>query len=431
MSSKMYIGSSEIAKLNDVYTKTQADTLLGNKQNTLVSGTSIKTINNQSILGSGNIECVTDYKDLTNKPIIPIATGTEFVEGDYYIKQKGTTTNLALNDNISKIEFDTSKYPNFASIKDDTWVDMGDADVKYLAILEKTGGKLYVCAFNWEESNGLQANAIIITNTNILGDEDTQDYINIYTAYFSNNKKISGGWGTEGEITGVSFNASTGVLTLDTTYEIITMNHSSTLKSFAFEEFGGNADICKYIGGQLFKLITNNEIELDVDATPTENSFNPILSGGVYEALQDKQDKLTNEMDTGTLNMGLGFTSNGQLVQGVISATKKLYRHDVTITLANNNGFVCLMILNDSNTAINTANALDSYLYGNGYTSGNGYIQCSGVVYTGVAEECVYALTRSNSQQFAVEYYTGTAQGVTSSVFGYSQATISDHIIEL
>ena len=135
MSNKMYIGSLELAKLNDVYTKTQADTLLGNKQDSLVSGTSIKTINNQSILGSGNIECVTDYKDLTNKPIIPIETGTEFVEGNYYIKQKGTTTNLALNDNISKIEFDTSKYPNFAGIKDDTWVDMGDAYVKYLAIL--------------------------------------------------------------------------------------------------------------------------------------------------------------------------------------------------------------------------------------------------------------------------------------------------------
>ena len=39
----------------DVYTKEQVDTLLNTKQPTLVSGTNIKTINGQSLLGSGNI----------------------------------------------------------------------------------------------------------------------------------------------------------------------------------------------------------------------------------------------------------------------------------------------------------------------------------------------------------------------------------------
>lgn len=45
------------AKANsaDVYTKTQSDTLLGAKQDTLVSGTNIKTINGTAILGSGDI----------------------------------------------------------------------------------------------------------------------------------------------------------------------------------------------------------------------------------------------------------------------------------------------------------------------------------------------------------------------------------------
>ncbi len=37
------------------YTKTEVDTALATKQATLVSGTNIKTINNESILGSGNI----------------------------------------------------------------------------------------------------------------------------------------------------------------------------------------------------------------------------------------------------------------------------------------------------------------------------------------------------------------------------------------
>lgn len=42
--------------LTNYYTKSETNTLLGGKQATLVSGTNIKTINNESILGSGNID---------------------------------------------------------------------------------------------------------------------------------------------------------------------------------------------------------------------------------------------------------------------------------------------------------------------------------------------------------------------------------------
>lgn len=59
---------------NDADTKVDAltprvegvETALGNKQDTLVSGTNIKTINNQSILGNGNIEITGGDVDLTN-----------------------------------------------------------------------------------------------------------------------------------------------------------------------------------------------------------------------------------------------------------------------------------------------------------------------------------------------------------------------------
>lgn len=42
--------------LSNYYSKGETDTLLGEKQPTLVSGTNIKTINNESILGEGNID---------------------------------------------------------------------------------------------------------------------------------------------------------------------------------------------------------------------------------------------------------------------------------------------------------------------------------------------------------------------------------------
>lgn len=41
--------------LSNYYSKGETDTLLGEKQPTLVSGTNIKTINNESLLGEGNI----------------------------------------------------------------------------------------------------------------------------------------------------------------------------------------------------------------------------------------------------------------------------------------------------------------------------------------------------------------------------------------
>ena len=49
------IGNTQV-DLTNYYTKTETNTLLGGKQDTLVSGTNIKTINNTTLLGSGNID---------------------------------------------------------------------------------------------------------------------------------------------------------------------------------------------------------------------------------------------------------------------------------------------------------------------------------------------------------------------------------------
>lgn len=49
----------------NVYNKTEIDTALNGKQNSLVSGTTIKTINGTSILGEGNIEITGGTVDTT------------------------------------------------------------------------------------------------------------------------------------------------------------------------------------------------------------------------------------------------------------------------------------------------------------------------------------------------------------------------------
>ena len=50
------ITDAQAGDLTNYYTKSETNTLLGGKQAKLVSGTNIKTINNESILGSGNID---------------------------------------------------------------------------------------------------------------------------------------------------------------------------------------------------------------------------------------------------------------------------------------------------------------------------------------------------------------------------------------
>ena len=83
------------------YTTADKEKLAGidmsTKQNVLVSGENIKTINNQSILGSGNIDIqggggTSDYSDLTNKPSI----------NDVELSGNKTSEDLGITDTSSR-----------------------------------------------------------------------------------------------------------------------------------------------------------------------------------------------------------------------------------------------------------------------------------------------------------------------------------------
>lgn len=140
--------------LSNYYKKSEVDSLLTNKadkselttkQDTLISGVNIKTINNQSILGSGNIEIQTstgetdlsDYytKDECNSTFVTISqmeNKVDKVEGkslieDEEIQRLSTVTNYddtAINEQIATLnssKLDVSTYTtdktNFATIE--------------------------------------------------------------------------------------------------------------------------------------------------------------------------------------------------------------------------------------------------------------------------------------------------------------------------
>lgn len=79
--------------------------MLADKQDTLVSGENIKTINNSSLLGSGNIDIqggggTSDYTQLTNKPSV---NGTTLTENK-------TSADLALQDRTIVQGTDSKNY---------------------------------------------------------------------------------------------------------------------------------------------------------------------------------------------------------------------------------------------------------------------------------------------------------------------------------
>ena len=108
------VGNERIAREN-------ADTGLQNqinvKQDTLISGTNIKTINNESLLGSGNIDIqgggTSDYSNLTNKPSINNVTlsGNKSLS-DLGIQPAGsyaTTIDLEDKQNIEDNNLETTR----------------------------------------------------------------------------------------------------------------------------------------------------------------------------------------------------------------------------------------------------------------------------------------------------------------------------------
>lgn len=99
-----YITNDELESY-DYATKTELASGLGTKQDTLVSGTNIKTINGNSVLGDGNIEVVTDLSDYYTKGDIDDKLSGKADSGDYATKTDvATAKNEANQYTDSKID---------------------------------------------------------------------------------------------------------------------------------------------------------------------------------------------------------------------------------------------------------------------------------------------------------------------------------------
>lgn len=134
LTSKVNEDSEKIASL---------DTEMGTKQDTLVSGTNIKTINNQSILGEGNIEItgggtITVDAELSNtsenpvqNKVINTALGTKANTADVYTK---TEVNTKVDSKVDKVEgkslVSDTEITKLEGLKSQTEIDTSIADAK-------------------------------------------------------------------------------------------------------------------------------------------------------------------------------------------------------------------------------------------------------------------------------------------------------------
>lgn len=98
--------------LTNYYTKTETDDLLDGKQATLQSGTNIKTINNESILGSGNIDIQGGGKAIEAGRGISVTTGetADTVSFNLAIYDRGNFSLSECHGEVSNAPFCSSNF---------------------------------------------------------------------------------------------------------------------------------------------------------------------------------------------------------------------------------------------------------------------------------------------------------------------------------
>ena len=90
--------------------------------------------------------------------------------------------------------------------------------------------------------------------------------------------------------------------------------------------------------GGVYSALANKQDTLTIDSAPTESSTNPVESGGVYSALGDKQDTLVFE---GTYNASTNKAATESTVSGAVStAIGNLSKSDVGLDNVTNNAQV-------------------------------------------------------------------------------------------
>lgn len=129
-----YITDSDLAVALESYpNNTELSSALDSKQNTLISGENIKTINGTSIIGSGNITITSETTDLSNyynKQEVNSLLADKVTENELGVALNGYVTETDLNDAIHNVEIQIPKIDYVTQVQYDSMVK--DATTLYI-----------------------------------------------------------------------------------------------------------------------------------------------------------------------------------------------------------------------------------------------------------------------------------------------------------
>ena len=196
---------------------TTLNTALGGKQETLVSGTNIKTINNYSLLGSGNITIessggTANYDELENRPQINSTTLT----GNKSLSDLGIQPAGNYLTSESDPVFTASAAHGISSSDITSWDGKLDSS-KVKTSNSTTSGDVYdVTYINTGLSGKLDTSKVKSTNSTTSGDVYDVTYVNGYRPISESLTLTTSGW---------ELNALTNLYEYEVTNANVTINH--------------------------------------------------------------------------------------------------------------------------------------------------------------------------------------------------------------
>lgn len=277
-----YVDDSESA---NKFTTAIEKTTWSNKQDTLVSGTNIKTINNQSILGEGNITIeggggtgTTDYSNLSNKPSI---------------------NNITLNGNKTLSDLSIQRVIDSSHKLSSDLVDDTNKTNKFVTSAEKT---------TWNNKSNFSGNYNDLTNKPTIPSQVTETTVSNWG--FTKNA---------GTITGVTMNGSSkgtsGVIDLGT---VITSHQD--------------------ISGKQDKIVIETPTQTTISIEPNKYySFGEVASLNITLATPSDNtiyNEYMFEFDSGTTPTSLTLPNTVEWVETPTIEASKTYQVSIVNNIA-------------------------------------------------------------------------------------------------
>ena len=281
-----FADKDEIPDISNLATKSEVNA----KQDTLVSGTNIKTLNGESLLGEGNIqldEGPIDYETLTNKPSI----NSVELSGNLSFEDLG----LDVNPTWEQIQ----NKPTFATVA--TSGDYNDlTDTPDLTVYQPitdnslaTSAKTISAAINEiKESVDSISDPYEINLTNLLSAEDSESISTAIGGIDNLNATVQNNRIIVGTISNGNVSVSIRILgNVTTLYYLLDSVVGLTLNEVAITNTSGTLSKSVTTHSVLTENMVINSLESDETTLPLSAAQGKILA-------TDKQDKTDNNLDT-------------------------------------------------------------------------------------------------------------------------------------